>query len=333
MGRSRGRICRPADRCATLAATQINTSNIRGLPLSIIVGVKAQMLTAGSERFSDFIARLSPRDRDDLLRLAAGRGVAKGELIFQAGSAGLPDRVTSVLWLNIAQGVTGERGEEGAGDQGIMIGYATAETPEMLPPEVMFARALARAMGARDGKSQVTIQGRHIASFITSVCGEYPHELFETAKLLVPYLAPGKTLDDVWTKNPNGPWMIGGFAADSGLTGRKIVVDAYGPRIPVGGGAFSGKDATKVDRSAAYMARKVACDYIRKGAQEVQTAIAYAIGQAEPVMTKAIVDGKEETITGYDLRPRAIIEQLGLRKPQYLKTARYGHFGNNYAWD
>ena len=230
----------------------------------------------------------------------------------------------------IGQGVD----KDGAGDQGIMVGYATAETPEFLPLEVVIARHMARAMGNRDGKSQVTIENGRVTSFLTSVCGEYPVELYDVVdKHIVPMLAPGISPESAWAKNPNGPWTIGGFAADSGLTGRKIVVDAYGPRIPVGGGAFSGKDATKVDRSGAYMARKVAADYVRLGAKEAKVSIAYAIGQADPVAAWAEIEGVEEKIHGYDLRPRAIIEQLDLRKPQYLKTAALGHFGNGYLWD
>ncbi len=224
--------------------------------------------------------------------------------------------------------------QDGAGDQGIMVGYASAETPELMPLEVSLARALVRAMGERDGKAQVTVEDGRVVSFLTSVCGEYPEELLRTAVTTVaPYLRDGISIDRAWTKNPNGSWSIGGFAADTGLTGRKIVVDAYGPKVPVGGGAFSGKDATKVDRSAAYMARKVAADYVRRGAREAMAFLAYAIGQAEPVAAVVRIDGREEPVVGYDLRPRAIIEQLDLRRPQYLPTARYGHFGNGYGWD
>lgn len=223
---------------------------------------------------------------------------------------------------------------EGAGDQGIMVGYATSETPELLPLELSLARKLTRAMGARDGKAQVTVDNGRVVSVLTSVCGDYPAAVLKIAEHeIAPLLLPGLSLEDVWIRNPNGDWTIGGFSADSGLTGRKIVVDAYGPRVPVGGGAFSGKDATKVDRSAAYMARKIACDYVRKGAREARAVIAYAIGKPEPLAATVIADGIEEPIRGYDLRPRAIIEQLDLRAPRYLETARRGHFGNDYAWD
>lgn len=224
---------------------------------------------------------------------------------------------------------------DGAGDQGIMVGYATSETEEMIPLELLLARRLVRAMGRHDGKAQVTIEDGKVVNVITSLCEQGDmsdvnlEDAFET--FVQPYLAEAS--EKVWMKNPNGKWKIGGFAADAGLTGRKIVVDAYGPRVSVGGGAFSGKDATKVDRSAAYMARKVAVDYIKKGAKEAKVHIAYAIGHPEPLAAVANVDGKEYKVSGYDLRPKAIITQLDLRKPQFYKTAQWGHFGNGFTWD
>jgi len=228
---------------------------------------------------------------------------------------------------------------EGAGDQGIMVGYATSETPEMMPLEVILSRKLCRAMGRHDGKSQVTLKGGKLENVLTSLCdnGRMEDVTLDVVakKELAKYLpATAKRLSEIWLRNPNGAWTIGGFTADTGLTGRKLAVDNYGPNIPVGGGAFSGKDATKVDRSAAYMARKVAVDYLKKkGAKEVIVHIAYAIGVAEPLMAVVHADGKEEKIKGYDLRPRAIIDFLDLRKPQFRETAKYGHFGNGFAWD
>jgi len=224
---------------------------------------------------------------------------------------------------------------EGAGDQGIMVGYATNETPEFMPLEMSLARKLVRSMGRHDGKAQVTLENDRIINVITSLCesGDLSDvkldEVFE--KEIAQYI--DGDISKIWMKNPNGKWKIGGFAADAGLTGRKIVVDAYGPRVAVGGGAFSGKDATKVDRSAAYMARKIAVDYINKGAKEAEVKIAYAIGYPEPLSATALVDGKIEKIKNYDLRPQAIIELLNLRNPQFYQTAQYGHFGNEFTWD
>ncbi len=235
----------------------------------------------------------------------------------------------------IQQGVDAD----GAGDQGIMVGYATSETPEFLPREVILSRALTRAMGKHDGKAQVTLQDGKVIQVLTSLCesGDMSDVHLDEAVLrdIVPLLHESvKDVKDIWLRNPNGSWTIGGFEADTGLTGRKLAVDNYGPNIPLGGGCFSGKDATKVDRSAAYMARKVAVDYLTKrGAKEVYVHIAYAIGVAEPLMATVTIDGVQEKITGYDLRPRAIIETLNLRKPQFEETARFGHFGNGFVWD
>jgi S-adenosylmethionine synthetase len=127
--------------------------------------------------------------------------------------------------------------------------------------------------------------------------------------------------------NPAGDWAIGGFDADAGLTGRKLAVDNYGPRVPLGGGAFSGKDATKVDRSGAYMARRIAVDYLKqRTASEVYVYLAYAIGYPEPVEATVIIDGKQERVEGYDLSPQAIIDTLKLREPGFEQRAAYGHF-------
>ncbi len=227
--------------------------------------------------------------------------------------------------------------QDGAGDQGIMVGYATNETPESLPLEVVLARKLTRVMGATDGKSQVTVKDGKVVSVLTSVCNADYSKNSKLVKVvkkeIEPLLAKGLKLNKVWLQNPNGPWSIGGFNADTGLTGRKLAVDNYGPNIPLGGGCFSGKDATKVDRSAAYMARKIAVDYLKKRkAKEVYVHIAYAIGLAQPLMAVVTVDGVQEEIKGYDLRPSAIIKFLQLRKPQFKETAKFGHFGNGFRW-
>ncbi|OYX43197.1 hypothetical protein B7Y94_02185 [Candidatus Saccharibacteria bacterium 32-49-12] len=135
--------------------------------------------------------------------------------------------------------------------------------------------------------------------------------------------------------NPAGDWSIGGFEADAGLTGRKLAIDNYGPAVAVGGGAFSGKDPSKVDRSAAYMARRIAIDYLRRfDAEEVVVTLAYAIGYDQPVQAVAVVDGRDINIEGYDLSPRGIIDYLDLERPVYQSTARDGHFGiAGRSWD
>lgn len=222
---------------------------------------------------------------------------------------------------------------EGAGDQGIMVGYACNETPELMPLEVILSRKLTQAMGKHDGKSQITTKNGKIIKVVTTVCQSgdqsdiHIDEVFE--KDILPHVDTELDINDVWLQNPNGEWLIGGFDADTGVTGRKLAVDNYGPNIPIGGGAFSGKDATKVDRSGAYMARKIAVDYLKsRNAKEVYVHIAYALGVAEPLMATVTIDGVQEEVVGYDLRPQAIIEFLDLKKPKFKKTARFGHFGS-----
>jgi len=232
----------------------------------------------------------------------------------------------------IAQGVD----VGGAGDQGIMIGYACSETPEMLPLEVVLARRLNQFIYAEfpyDGKTQVTLnpEGK-LDSVVASFQNAPKAELEALIKQFI--VDKGLNPDAKIIANPAGDWTQGGFEADTGLTGRKLIVDNYGPRIPIGGGCFSGKDATKVDRSAAYMARRVAVDYLRKrNAREVFVRLAYAIGLAEPLEKTVIIDGQPEEIAGYDLTPAGIIKALNLRRPIYEPTARYGHFGEGFDWD
>lgn len=227
----------------------------------------------------------------------------------------------------------------GAGDQGIMVGYACSDTEELLPLEVVLSRKLNQFLYATwpyDGKTQVTLKGDVIESIVAS---------FQKA--------PTKLLEDkvrAWLKseklaklaaqpklhiNPAGDWDIGGFTADTGLTGRKLVVDNYGPQIPIGGGCFSGKDPSKVDRSAAYIARKIAVDYLKKrGASEVFVHLAYAIGYDQPLEATVTIDGVQEQVVSYDLSPRGIIKTLDLKRPIYEQTARYGHFGHkDFIWE
>jgi S-adenosylmethionine synthetase len=227
----------------------------------------------------------------------------------------------------------------GAGDQGIMVGYATNQTAEGLPLEVMLSRDLNRYLYERwphDGKTQVTLKDDEMTAIVASF-QHAPHDELQAAVkewASTQDYAPrcfikGKDDNPTLHINPAGDWNIGGFEADAGLTGRKLVVDNYGPRVPLGGGAFSGKDPSKVDRSAAYMARKIALDYLKRfEADEVYVYLAYAIGFEDPLEATAIVDGAEKVVEGYDLTPNGIIRSLQLKQPIYEATASYGHFGN-----
>lgn len=248
---------------------------------------------------------------------------------------------------DIAQGVdTG-----GAGDQGIMYGYATDETPEFLPKGVVLVHALARGLeelgksdpecrwlrpkGKAHGKAQITIRDGKVVSALVScqhMEGASQEEIKDVLKrkLFEPVLGDLQGIEIL--VNPTGKFVIGGFVADTGLTGRKIIVDSYGGLVPHGGGAWSGKDPTKVDRSAAYMARFAAKNIVANGlTRECLVSVAYAIGRAEPLMVHA-EDGSGKDLgrlvrENFDFRPRAIIERLDLRRPIYKETASYGHFG------
>ncbi len=243
---------------------------------------------------------------------------------------------------DIAQGVdTG-----GAGDQGIMYGYATDETEEFLPKGIVLAHKLAEGLEKLrknekvlwlkpDGKSQVTMEGKRIKTVLISCQhGDYvsQEEIREILvnKLIQPLI--GDISDVEILVNPTGRFFQGGFDADTGLTGRKIMVDTYGGLIPHGGGCFSRKDPTKVDRSAAYMARFAAKNIVASGlAKECMVSVSYAIGRAEPLMVEA-VNEKGESLSDvvrekFDFRPKTIIERLNLCRPIYRQTAAYGHFG------
>lgn len=233
----------------------------------------------------------------------------------------------------------------GAGDQGVMTGYATNETPELLPLEVVLSRSLNQYLykiWPHDGKTQVTLQDREVVAIVASF-QHAPHDELEEA--VKEWVQTQRYIDAFFTDNsednsmlhinPAGDWQQGGFDADAGLTGRKLVVDNYGPHIPIGGGCFSGKDASKVDRSAAYMARKIAVDYLKKSnANEVHVRLAYAIGYDQPLEATVIIDGEEKTVEGYDLSPGGIAAFLDLKKPQFEQTAQYGHFGHpEFTWE
>jgi len=221
----------------------------------------------------------------------------------------------------------------GAGDQGIMIGYACNENSEKVPQEYYLARKLNKFIFKQypyDGKTQITLDGKKVRV----VCSFQNASSRDLNKLVRKFFEENKGyVIEALHINPAGDWKIGGLDADAGVTGRKLAVDNYGPRVPLGGGAFSGKDATKVDRSAAYMARRIAVDYLRKfNAKEVYVQLAYAIGYNQPIQATANIDGFKMEIQGYDLSPNGIIEFLDLKKPIFSKTAEWGHMGNNFSW-
>lgn len=228
----------------------------------------------------------------------------------------------------IARGVVDQ---EGAGDQGIMTGYATRDTESYMPKEYELARQLCQAVYEQypyDGKTQVTLD--RDGSVRSVVCSFQNAPKVELEPLVRSVISDAKE----YHINPAGDWTQGGFEADAGLTGRKIIVDNYGPEVAVGGGAFSGKDPSKVDRSAAYMARRIAVDYLEKNkdAKEVLVKLAYAIGHPEALMAVATVDGVPEEVTGYDLTPNGIRRFLELDQPVYADTAAWGHFGRGFNW-
>ena len=218
----------------------------------------------------------------------------------------------------------------GAGDQGIMIGYACNETATLMPYEYELARHLCRVIYGHfpyDGKVQVTLDGSHIITVVASFQNAPHDELENLLRRLVKA--------DTYFVNPAGDWTLGGLDADSGLSGRKLVVDAYGPNVPIGGGSFSGKDYTKVDRSGAYMARKIAVDLLKyHHSQEIMVKLAYVIGIAEPVMALAIIDGEDHDLLSsnyldYDLSPKGIRIALGLDNYDFADFSTWGHFGRH----
>ena len=272
---------------------------------------------------------------------------------------------------NIAQGVNegeGAHTEQGAGDQGLMFGYACDETPELMPLPIQLAHRLTERLShvrkdgmmnylRPDGKSQVTVryvdgEPKSVEAVVISsqhaenITQEQLHE--DIMKHVIKNVIPEKYLSDS-TKyhiNPTGVFVIGGPQGDCGLTGRKIIVDTYGGMGRHGGGAFSGKDPSKVDRSAAYAGRYVAKNIVAAGlASRCEIQISYAIGVAEPTSiaintfgTGKIEDDKiaELVRDHFDLRPKGLIEMLDLRRPIYLKTAAYGHFGREnegFSWE
>lgn len=272
---------------------------------------------------------------------------------------------------DISQGVTVGQGlhkDQGAGDQGLMFGYATDETPELMPMPIMYAHKLTKRLakvrknGALDflrpdGKSQVTIEyenGTPLRVDAVVVSSQHkPDVTYEDLKEaiieeVIKKVIPAEMIDGDtrYFINPTGRFVVGGPMGDCGLTGRKIIVDTYGGQGSHGGGCFSGKDPSKVDRSASYMGRHVAKNLVAAGlAKKCEVQVAYAIGVAEPVSvmvdfmgTGKIPEVEARKIVGdvFDLRPAAIIEYLDLLRPIYRNTSAYGHFGRNepeFTWE
>ena len=272
---------------------------------------------------------------------------------------------------HIAQGVTGQQGDEGAGDQGIMFGYAVDETTELMPAPIHYAHAILHKLAevrkngteptlGPDAKSQLSVRyvgGKPVGVSSIVLSTQHLDETMTSADvraLVEPYIL--QTLPEGWVDastewhvNPTGKFVIGGPDGDAGLTGRKIIVDTYGGAAPHGGGAFSGKDPTKVDRSAAYAARYLAKNVVAAGlATRCTIQLSYAIGVAKPLSIYANTHGtgtvSEESIEkavaqAMDLTPRGIRTHLGMNKPIYARTAAYGHFGRapeadgGFSWE
>ncbi len=272
---------------------------------------------------------------------------------------------------HIAQGVTGERGDEGAGDQGIMFGYATNETDALMPAPIQYSHAILRRLAEvrksgqepllrPDAKSQLSVRyegGKPVGVSSIVLSTQHADERQSSADIraiVEPYIRevlPEGWITDAteWWVNPTGTFVIGGPDGDAGLTGRKIIVDTYGGAAPHGGGAFSGKDPTKVDRSAAYAARYLAKNVVAAGmADRCTIQLSYAIGVAKPLSIYADTHGTGQVDAAaieaaipqvMDLTPRGIRTHLELNKPIYERTAAYGHFGRTpdadggFSWE
>ena len=328
--------------------------------------VSRGMVIVGGEITTDTFV-----DVDELVRkVVRGIGYDHPKYGFDAASCAVLNAIGRQS-PDIAQGVdTG-----GAGDQGIMFGYACRETPELMPLPIMLAHRLVQKLSevrraktldylGPDGKSQVTVEyldGRPLRADTVVLSTQHTEEILdrtgsqitEKAKneIIDAVIRPvlGKRLIDAKTRfliNPTGKFVVGGPASDTGVTGRKIIVDTYGGRAPHGGGAFSGKDPTKVDRSACYMSRYIAKNVVAAGlAEECTVQLAYAIGVAEPVGvyfdlhgTGEIDEARLETAVRkhFSLTPKGIIQSLKLRRPIYQATAAYGHFGreeSSFEWE
>jgi S-adenosylmethionine synthetase len=313
-------------------------------------------------------AKFDKQEQEEIVRKTIREiGYDNPELLFDAGSCEIMIRLHKQS-PNISQGVSsGEGKDQGAGDQGLMFGYATNETQELMPMPIILAHKLTKKLAEvrktlelpwvrPDGKSQVSVEyvdgkPKRIEAIVISTQHAPNVSNDEISnKIIDKVIKP--VCGNLWNDkikihiNPTGKFEIGGPHGDSGLTGRKIIVDTYGGQGRHGGGAFSGKDPSKVDRSACYMCRYIAKNIVAAGlAEKCEVQAAYAIGVSEPVslMVNTFETGKipEEDIENlvrkhFDLRPSAIIAHLNLKRPIYKKTAAYGHFGRNepeFEWE
>jgi S-adenosylmethionine synthetase len=341
------------------------------------------LVVVGGEITTDTYVDIPGLVRDRIREI----GYTRGKYGFDSDTCGVTVAIDNQS-PDIARGVDSsyelQHGEDdpldrvGAGDQGMMFGYASNETDELMPLPIMLAHRLAKRLAAvrksdvlpylrPDGKTQVTVRyeetdGRRRPVEIERVVISTQHrEGIDIESLMKPDLAEA-VLEPILPKdlydpkrleergffycNPTGKFVVGGPMGDAGLTGRKIIVDTYGGAAPHGGGAFSGKDPTKVDRSAAYAARYVAKNVVAAGlADRCQIQVAYAIGVAHPMSILVETFGTENVAVGtieelvrehFDLRPAAILRDLDLRRPIYAKTAAYGHFGRDdgdFTWE
>ncbi len=304
------------------------------------------------------ISSIASLDHVPLIREAVRElGYDDPETAFNADGLHVLQHITGQSW-EIGRSVdpaTNPVGEQGAGDQGIVFGYATAETPERMPLPILLAHALARGLAEDrrsgacpwlrpDGKTQVSVAyegGKPARVTEVLVSTQHAHDADAAAvrHYVQAVLAPralGRWFDPSvrFTVNPSGSFVKGGPAADCGVTGRKIIVDTYGGAARHGGGAFSGKDPSKVDRSGAYFCRYVARKAVEAAvAERIEIQVAYAIGVADPVAIQVDTFGTGEPgaaadfVRGFDFRPAAIIERLDLLRPIYRRTTNYGHFG------
>lgn len=327
------------------------------------------LVTTGLVVVSGEVTTKAYVDVADIARQTIERiGYTEAEYRFDADSCGVIVTLHSQS-PDIAQGVDEKEGkEQGAGDQGMMFGYATNETPEYMPMALAYSHRLVKELAKirkeepetipylrPDAKAQVTIEygDDNVPQRVHTIVVSTQHDEFDTEpamlekinediqKIVVPRVIPDELLDEntVYHINPTGKFVIGGPHGDAGLTGRKIIVDTYGGKGAHGGGAFSGKDSSKVDRSAAYATRHVAKNLVAAGlCDEVLVQVAYAIGVTDPVsinidtygtakigMSDSEIAKKVGEI--FDMRPKAIVERLGLKNPIFSPSAAYGHMG------